>query len=410
MKTRHRNLLILFFIALPFLITLLYIYNIYSDIPKEIYVYSNRDTIISLDIPVTAVIKETSQTVNFSRPVTIQAKQTGNYSLEYKLFNLISLPSGKLSVLDSGNLYAGGFPVGFYLKTDGVLVADTAQFTDYYGNQVSPSSDSLLCGDYIVDINGESLSEKKKVADIIDKSQGETLNIGIIRNEQYETVSITPVMDSDGKFKLGIWVKDDSQGIGTVTYIDKDGNYGALGHGINDSSSGNVLKISNGFLYKTNILSITKGHGDVPGEYIGTIDYSPSNRLGLIKENTSCGVYGTLSKDKCDNLINQYDLKPFEIGFNYQVHKGDAYVQVYLNGCINDYKIEITDISNKSEKNITFKCVSEELLETTNGIVQGMSGCPIIQDGKIVGAVTHVFISDSTMGYGIFIQSMLNNR
>ena len=228
MKTRHRNLLILFFIALPFLMTLLYIYNIYSDIPKEIYVYSNRDTVINLDIPVTAVIRETSQTVNFSRPVTIQAKQTGNYSLEYKLFNLISLPSGKLSVLDSGNLYAGGFPVGFYLKTDGVLVADTAQFTDYYGNQVSPSCDSLLCGDYIVDINGESLSEKKKVADIIDKSQGETLNIGIIRNEQYETVSITPVMDSDGKFKLGIWVKDDSQGIGTVTYIDKDGNYGAL--------------------------------------------------------------------------------------------------------------------------------------------------------------------------------------
>ena len=131
MKTRHRNLLILFFIALPFLMTLLYIYKIYSDIPKEIYVYSNRDTIISLDIPVTAVIKETSQTVYFSRPVTIQAKQTGNYSLEYKLFNLISLPSGKLSVLDSGNLYAGGFPVGFYLKTDGVLVADTAQFTDY---------------------------------------------------------------------------------------------------------------------------------------------------------------------------------------------------------------------------------------------------------------------------------------
>lgn len=117
-----------------------------------------------------------------------------------------------------------------------------------------------------------------------------------------------------------------------------------------------------------------------------------------------------MSKDKCDNLINQYDLKPFEIGFNYQVHKGEAYVQVYLNGCINDYKIEITDISNKSEKNITFKCVSEELLEKTNGIVQGMSGCPIIQDGKIVGAVTHVFISDSTMGYGIFIQSMLNKR
>ena len=407
MKARHNELLILFFLTFLFSTSLIYIWHISKSLPEELYIYSNKDTVVNLDIPVTGVIKETNQTIDFSKPVTFQAKEKGDYSLEYKLFNLISLPSGKLSVLEENYLYAGGFPVGLYIKTHGVFVADTADFTNENGQVCSPSKNYLSGGDYIVDINGISISKKKEISGLLECSDGDALCIGFIRNDEYNTVNIKPEKNENAEYKLGIWVKDDAQGIGTITYIDKNGNYGALGHGMSDSSTNSLLNISNGFLYKTNIISITQGHENTPGEYIGTIDYSYNNQLGLINSNTKYGMFGTFPASKCDNMIKQYNLKAYEIGFKREAHKGTAYISVYLDGQLKLYDIEIEDIAYRNEKNITFRCTSDDLLEITNGIVQGMSGCPIIQDDKIIGAVTHVFVNDSHMGYGIFIENMI---
>lgn len=393
MKNGYKRLLILFFLIFAFFTGFSYIEHIYDVIPDELYVYSNKDTIVDLDVPVTAVIKETNQTIDFSKPVTFQAKEKADYSLEYKLFNLISLPSGKLSVLSENSVYACGIPIGLYIKTAGIFVAETAQFNDINGNVCSPSSGILASGDYITDIDGTSISRKNQVTEILNNCHGETMCIGFIRNSVYETAQITPAADENGQYKLGIWVKDDSQGIGTLTYIDKNGNYGALGHGMSDTSTGRLLNIDNGFLYKTNIMSITKGTQNVPGEYIGTIDYSSTNRIGFIRANTERGIFGTISELKCEQFVNVYNLKSYEIGFNREIHKGSAYILVYLNDELNLYDIEITDLSYKNEKNITFECTSDSLLEITNGIVQGMSGSPIIQDGKIVGAVTHVCVN-----------------
>ncbi len=407
MKARHSKLLILFFLTFSLSTSLIYIWHISQSLPEELYIYSNKDTVVNLDIPVTAVIKETNQTIDFSKPVTFQAKEKADYSLEYKLFNLISLPSGKLSVLEENSLYAGGFPVGLYIKTHGVFVADTAEFTDEFGQICSPSKNYLSGGDYIVDINGISISQKAQIAELLKCCDGNEQCIGFFRDGVYETVTIKPVKNENSEYKLGIWVKDDAQGIGTITYIDKNGNYGALGHGMSDSSTNKLLGISNGFLYRTNIISITQGHENTPGEYIGTIDYSYNNQLGLINSNTKYGIFGTIPASKCDNLIKQYDLKAYEIGFKREIHKGTAYISVYLDGQLKLYDINIEDIAYRDEKNITFRCTSGELLDITNGIVQGMSGCPIIQDDKIVGAVTHVFVNDSHMGYGIFIENMI---
>lgn len=407
MKTRHKRLLILFFIILPCVCIPSYIKHIYSLVPQQLYVYCDRQTVVELNIPVTAVIRETSISIDFSKPVTFQADRSADYSLEYKLFNLISLPSGKLSVLDDDTVYAGGFPIGLYVRTDGVLVAGTAEFKDEYGNACSPCSGILESGDYIVDIDGTPVTKKKQIAGILEASAGGKISIGFMRGGEYQTAAVTPQSAQDGGYKLGIWVKDDAQGIGTVTYIDKNGNFGALGHGINDTATGTTLQVDGGFLYYTNILSISKGTDGVPGEYVGTIDYASANQLGLIRENTEYGVFGTILPLKCERLIEEFGLKSYELGFGYQMHKGDASILVYLDGSLSEYAISIEEVTYRDTKNITFKCTSPELLDVTNGIVQGMSGSPIIQDGKLVGAVTHVFVNDSTSGYGIFIENMM---
>jgi stage IV sporulation protein B len=216
-------------------------------------------------------------------------------------------------------------------------------------------------------------------------------------------VSIQPVLDESGEYKIGLWVKDDAQGIGTLTFIDSNQCFGALGHGISDETTSSLLNIENGLLYKTKIVSIIKGSNGKPGELVGTIDYSGTEKLGRIIENSSCGIYGKLDKD----LTKTYNLELMEVGVSSLVHKGTAFIRMYQGNEYKDYEIELTNISYNGQKNLTFCVKSEELLNLTNGIVQGMSGCPIIQDNNVIGAVTHVLVDDSTKGYGIFIEKMM---
>ena len=206
-----------------------------------------------------------------------------------------------------------------------------------------------------------------------------------------------------GEYKIGIWVKDDTQGVGTVTYVCEDGTFAALGHGISDNETGKVLDIKDGMIYRTRILSIVPGKNGEPGELLGTIDYREDN-IGSIRCNTDKGIYG----ENAYSLYNEYSPELMKAAGSYEASKGTAYVRFYNNGSFHDYEIDITDLKYGDSKNITFKVTSGELLKLTNGIVQGMSGSPIIQNGKIIGAVTHVFVDDSTCGYGIFIDRMLD--
>ena len=203
----------------------------------------------------------------------------------------------------------------------------------------------------------------------------------LLRNDEIINVTVTPVEDKNSEYKLGLWVKDDAQGIGTITYIDTDYNYAALGHPITDNTTGKALNIKYGRLYNTRILSIIKG-----------------------QNGSSYGIYGTID----NSIVKKHSLSLMSVGYRYSVHKGKAYVRFYRNNKYDDYEIKITQLNNNDSKNISFVVTSEELLDMTNGIVQGMSGCPIIQDGKIIGAVTHVLIDDSRSGYGIYIENMLN--
>lgn len=401
----------------------LYIHYVLEQIPDEIYVRRDEKTTIELKIPVTgerilshAAAADSADTgsydaaqmkvqkVDFNQPVTFVGSGIGEYKMRLRLFGIFDVRTVSVNVVNEKYVYPCGFQIGMYLKTDGVLAVNVGEITDIMGNTVRPCENIIHQGDYIVAVNKTPVSAKAALMKAVDESNGEPMILTVRRNGIITDVSIQPVQDAEGNYKIGLWVKDDAQGIGTVTFIDNQNRFGALGHGISDAQTASLLTIESGALYNTRIVSIVKGSNGQPGEFIGTIDYRLVNRLGNIKENTSCGIFGELDKD----LVGQYRLEQMPVGYSYEVHTGDAFIRMYDENGYQDYAIAVTDTSANESKNITFKVTSEALLEKTNGIVQGMSGCPIIQDGKVVGAVTHVFVDDCHCGYGVFIEKMLN--
>lgn len=383
----------------------IYVDFVIKKIPSNIYVLVDDEAVIDLNVPATGKIKSTSSGpwVDFSKPVTFRGSNIGNYRLDVKLFGLFDIRTVNVNVVNKRTIYPCGFPIGMYFKTDGVLVVNTGEFKDFAGNTTSPGANILQKGDYIVAINNQSVSSKKELNSIINQSKGANVVLKVRRKGEYIDLNLKPQLTQDGDYKVGLWVKDDSQGLGTVTFVTDDRCFGALGHGISDSTVNELMDISAGTIYKTRILTIVKGENGTPGEFIGTIDYSSSNKLGNIQINSESGIFGKIYSD----LIGSYRLEKMDVGYGYQVHKGKAYIRLYQEKNYKDYEIEITDVRSADSKNITYQVTSGELLALTNGIVQGMSGCPIIQDGRLVGAVTHVFVDDSRCGYGIFIEKML---
>ena len=313
---------------------------------------------------------------------------------------------------DGTEIFPCGFSVGIYLETDGVLVVGTDVITGQDGLNYEPAYGIIKEGDYIVAVNDINVSAKSQLGFLINKYGKEPVKLTLCRNGENIDVKVTPVCVGTDQYKIGVWVKDDSQGIGTMTYIMYDGNFGALGHGISDTDTKELLSAENGRIYRADIWGITKGRSGSPGSLCGSINYDDSNIMAAIDTNCDIGIYGNLSEymDILD-VIDEFDLEPMEVCPKKDVKLGTAYVRTAVTGEIKDYEIKITDIDTQADgnKGIVIEVTDEELLSLTGGIVQGMSGSPIIQDGKIVGAVTHVFVRDSKLGYGIFIEEMLEH-
>ncbi len=387
-----------------------YIYcnSIKKKIPDKLYIYTQDKAVFSMDIPVVGTVYDSSNNmcadnIDFSRDVTFQSGDTGQYYVDYKLFGLLPVARTHMEVVNEEYVYSGGFQVGIYLKCNGVYVVNTETIYTYDGQNVVPAKGKINKGDYIIKVNGSSIDTKEQLSQAVSESAGNSMDITVRRDGQEIEEQVEPVKNVAGDYKLGIWVKDDTQGVGTVTYMCEDGTFAALGHGISDNETGNVLDISDGRIYRTRILSIVPGKNGEPGELLGTIDYR-EDYVGSISSNTDKGIYG----ENASSLYSEYSPELMQAAGSYEVTKEAAYVRFYNNGSFHDYEIDITDLKYGNSKNITFKVTSSELLKLTNGIVQGMSGSPIIQNGKIIGAVTHVFVDDSTCGYGIFIDRMLD--
>lgn len=391
------------------------------QIPEHFSVAEGEETSFSLDLPLYTTLLSESEEVILKgdsgipqdeiriRPdqeFSLYARKDGNFRLGLKLFGTIPFKEISVNVEDACYAVPCGMPVGIYLKSRGVMVIGTGKVTDENGSEAEPAYGILQSGDYIEAINGEPLSDKEALITSLNRMGESEALLRVRRGGRELELSVDTVKTADGSRKLGAWVRDDTQGIGTMTYLKPDGGFGALGHGISDSDTGRVVEIENGALYETEILGIEKGSAGNPGVMAGVIYYGPGSRLGSVAQNTDCGIFGTTGQAFCDAVGQQ----TMEVGHRQDVKRGKAWIRSCVSGEACDYEIEIQRVDYspaKENKSLVFQVTDERLLRLTGGIVQGMSGSPILQNGKLVGAVTHVFVQDSTRGYGIFVEDML---
>lgn len=310
--------------------------------------------------------------------------------------------------VDSTLLIAGGMPVGIYLQTDGIMITGTEKIKNASGTYEEPAKNLVKAGDYIVAVNGKNVKTKEEVIEELKNESNNFVILKVRRKKEYININTQVVEDEEGNQKLGIWIKDDTQGLGTITFLTSDSKFGALGHGILESETEQIFQISRGMLYETNILNIVKGKKGTPGGVEGVIVYNRYNMIGNITKNDETGIYGKI--DKIKRIFTDEQVYP--AATKEDIKTGKAYIRSAISGTMKEYEINIKKVNLNTRdvnKGIEIQVTDEELIDLTGGIIQGMSGSPIIQDGKIIGAVTHVFIQDSTRGYGIFIENMLEN-
>ena len=289
-------------------------------------------------------------------------------------------------------LVPGGTVFGAKIKQSGVVVTE-----------IGTGSSQFCIGDRIIRIGGEDVKSLDDAKSKINSSGGASLDIELLRGGERRHISVTPSL-TGGSYKLGVVLKDGAAGIGTITYITSNGKFGALGHGITDVDTGLLMQIDGGKLFDAEVLSVVKGKNGIPGELIGIIRQSGMSQIGEIDENCSKGIYGQVKLGMVDNS------KAIPIALKQDIKLGPATIYCQVDSEVREYEIEIERIElgrTNDNKGLVIKITDEALLKKTGGIVQGMSGSPIIQDGKVVGAVTHVLVNDPTRGYGIFIENML---
>ena len=367
-----------------------------NSYPNEITSYNNEN--ISFNNFITITFNNQSK-----KEIKVNSELTEkNANRELMLMNIIPIKSVNVHNQPKKFVVPCGTLFGIKFHTKGVCVISCNQVDDSQ-NKINPGKEAgLEAGDTIININGNSIQSCDDVRQIVEQSSGSTLEIRYDRHGESKSTSIKPVMSDDG-YKIGLWIKDSCAGLGTMTFYDPDsGAFASLGHGICDSDTGELLLLESAEITPAKISSITKGSNGIPGSINGY--FSSDDSIGNAVVNNNMGLYGKLN---CD--ISQFE--PIEVAAIQDIHKGKAQILCTLdNESPKYYNIEITDVNydekNKT-KNLQILATDNRLLEKSGGIIQGMSGSPILQNGKLVGAVTHVLITNSAKGYGIFAQNMI---
>jgi stage IV sporulation protein B len=330
--------------------------------------------------------------------------------IEFRLFNLIPIKNQRVKILKTDSVLAGGCAIGLVLKTNGVLVVGSSPVSTVRGEKDVLDDNILQVGDVITQIENETVSDGQSISKIVneEKNRNKELEVKLVRKNKEVVTRVKPCYDIKSEnYKLGVWVRDDASGIGTLTFVNKNNRFGALGHPICDSDTRTKINLKDGKVYNCSVLGVNKGSAGYPGEIKGLF-MQGKNEQGVIEKNNDYGVFGSLNEDS--TILSS--LKEMEVGSRLSVKPGKAQICCCINGTnIETFDIEIikTNYQNYSnDKSMVIRVTDEDLIKRTGGIVQGMSGSPIIQNGKIVGAVTHVFVSDSTKGFGVYIDWMLN--
>lgn len=357
-------------------------------------------------------VREKPANVSFVYTLTYEENQTkerihskeidDTYDVNVSFLKILPVKNSSLTVSERDYVAISGELFGLRLFTEGIIIVGIDEVKTAKGN-ISPAEKAgLQKGDIIISIDGKKVKSCNEVSEIMEKSSGKVMKLQFSRKgKKSETEFRTAYSETEGKYKAGIWIRDSAAGIGTMTFYDVEKQtFAALGHGVCDVDTGEILPVFEGDIVNAEVNGCYKGQKGKAGELCGVFS---SESKGELYINCKCGVYGVLKEaPKTDTL--------YPVAFEDEVKKGSAQIvsTVDENGP-QVYDIEITKISyeNSEDKNLVIKITDEDLLNKTGGIVQGMSGSPIIQDGKLVGAVTHVFINDPTQGYAIFSRTML---
>lgn len=373
--------------------------------------------ILNVEIPNNYKITESSGLeVTSSLPITIEMDSgedlieagvlnnpNQTYDANLKLMNIIPLKNVKVQVVEENKVIPCGVPFGVKIFTDGVVVVGISE-VKVNQSTVNPAKEAgLKIGDVILSINNNTVNSNEEVAKYVQNCNGQSLTLSVRRENMTFSTEIYPVKSEDSSYKAGLWVRDSSAGIGTLTYYDQDQQvFAGLGHGICDIDTSELMPLRNGDIVPATINGIVKGEKGTPGELRGY--FSDQASIGTLLANINTGVYGTMGKSPVQN-------EPIKVAMKQQVKPGKAQILTTIDGQTPQYyDIEIESVNYKEHtptKNMIIRITDPKLLETTGGIVQGMSGSPIIQNGMLVGAVTHVFVNEPERGYGIFAENMI---
>lgn len=367
------------------------IYGSYTlqNIEDQYYAFQNEEPVISTAYPFT------TQIVN---------QTDSGYDMQVSLMGVFPVKNVNVQLIEEKTFILGGQPFGVKYYTDGAVIVGCTDVTTSEGKKNPAAEAGLRVQDVINEINGQTITSNEQLTQIIEDSKGQKLTVKATRNELTFYTELYPVLESaTGKYKIGLWVRDSTAGIGTITYYDpQNKTFAALGHSISDIDTGQIMPLQKGEVLKSSITGIKKGTQGSPGELQGVFE---NEVIGTLYSNEMEGIFGDIDADF------DYTGKEVQIGLKQQVTEGPATIYCTLDDSgVQEYEIQIVKINKNTQqttKNMILEVTDERLLEKTGGIVQGMSGSPIMQNGKLIGAVTHVLIDSPTRGYGIFIENML---
>ncbi|MGN1443340.1 MAG: SpoIVB peptidase [Acutalibacteraceae bacterium] len=372
----------------------LMVYGFYA-VPDELHKLTNEE--ISVNRLFTVTYEDKSGTSSWK-----EYSKSGSYTVKISLFNAIPIKDSTVTVGKRQYVVVSGSIFGLRIYTDGVLIVGTQEVETQNG-KVNPAENAgIKKGDRIISINGEKVNSCDKVAQILSNTGYQSFTVVIRRKNKDMTVTLVPAYSvSEQKLRAGLWIKDSAAGIGTLTFYDKEtGMFAGLGHAVCDADTGEILPMAYGDTVKAEICGCYKGKSGQAGELCGTFS---SQTTGLLLKNNALGVYGTFLTEKCDG-----NLTPIALENEVKTGKAEIISTVDESG---PQKFEINivkvDKSDTEHRNMIIEITDKRLLNITGGIVQGMSGSPILQNGMLVGAVTHVFVNDPKKGYAVFAADMM---
>lgn len=379
---------------------------VYRTLPDRIYV--SKDTRVALPLATNAPQDKTSAVYNpLSAPqnkgTVLDTSTVGEYEVDVKLFGFLPLKKVAVSVCETGTVIPGGESLGIRIYTDGVLVVALTDITDTNGKSASPAKAAgLQTGDVLLGINGQKIVDADHFSELLGQMGSTEISIEYVRAGEKQSLNIVPV-HTQGGIKIGAWVRDSTAGLGTLTFVRPDkGVYAALGHGIADIDTAQLMSVLDGSVSPCEVTAVTRGQKGAPGQLCGT--FLPGN-YGSVLSNSVAGIYGIW------NAKTLPGAEPVTVASRFEIREGEAKLRFAPDGKnARDFDVCIERVltAASDEKGMVLRVTDPELLQLTGGIVQGMSGSPILQNGKLIGAVTHVFVNDPTRGYGIFAELMMD--